>query len=157
MEAQQTHARRQIIEQRFGPYIVEAKEQWGELTIVLAREALLQVCRTLRDDPAFDYTMLVDLCGVDLGVEADPRFEVVYHLYSLTHRHRLRLKVRVREEEAVPSVIEIWPNANWYEREVYDMFGVRFEGHPELRRLLMPEEWEGHPLRKDYPLRGYRG
>jgi NADH-quinone oxidoreductase subunit C len=157
MEALKTPTRRHILEQRFGPYIVEVKEQWGEVTIVLAREALLQVCRTLRDDPAFDYKMLVDLCGVDRGVEADLRFEVVYHLYSLTHRHRLRLKVRVREEEAVPSVVEIWPNANWYEREVYDMFGVRFEGHPELRRLLMPEEWEGHPLRKDYPLRGYRG
>ncbi|GBC81122.1 NADH-quinone oxidoreductase chain 5 [bacterium HR10] len=157
MEGQEHQTRRHIFQQRFGPHIVEAKEQWGELTFVIAREALIEICQALRDDPAFDYKMLVDLCGVDRGVGADPRFEVVYHLYSLTHRHRLRLKVRVNEEEAVPSVTGIWPNANWYEREVYDMFGVRFEGHPELRRLLMPEDWEGYPLRKDYPLRGYRG
>jgi NADH-quinone oxidoreductase subunit C len=154
MEGHETQ--RAILEQRFGPHILEVKEQWGELTLVLAREALVSICEVLRDDPAFAYTMLVDICGVDRGVEADPRFEVVYHLYSFTHRHRLRLKVRVNEDEAVPTVTPIWPNANWYEREVYDMFGVRFEGHPELRRLLMPEDWEGYPLRKDYPLRGYQ-
>ncbi len=153
----EAHTVREIFEQRFGPHIREAKEEFGELTFVLAREALVEICRILRDDPAFEYKMLVDLCGVDRGVEADPRFEVVYHLYSLTHRHRLRLKVRVREGETVPTVTPIWPNANWYEREVYDMFGVRFDGHPELRRLLMPEDWEGYPLRKDYPLRGYPG
>jgi NADH-quinone oxidoreductase subunit C len=101
--------------------------------------------------------MLMDLTAVDYvkypGREDGPRFEVVYHLYSLEHNHRLRAKVRVDEDDAsVPSAVDLWPIANWMEREVWDMFGIRFEGHPDLRRLLMYEEFVGHPLRKDYPI-----
>ncbi len=104
-----------------------------------------------------DHTAVVALTAVDYlkfpGREDGPRFEVVYHLYSLTHNHRLRLKVRVDEDDAsAPSVVALWPIANWLEREAWDMFGVRFEGHPDLRRLLMYEEFVGHPLRKDYPI-----
>lgn len=146
-----------ILRERFGPQIVEISEPWGQATIVLTPEAIVPVAEFLRDDPALGYTMLTDLCGVDRGLSADPRFEIVYHLYSMSHHRRLRLKIRVREGERAPTVTGVWPNANWYEREVYDLFGVEFEGHPDLRRLLMPEDWDGYPLRKDYPLRGYRG
>lgn len=140
---------------RFGAEIVEWKEQWGELTVVVQRQAIERVCQFLRREPGLDYAFLASVTGVDLGPEADPRYEVVYHLYSLLHHHRLRLKVRLNDDEAVPTVTGVWKAANWYEREVYDLFGLKFEGHPDLRRILMPDDYEGHPLRKDFPLRGY--
>jgi NADH-quinone oxidoreductase subunit C len=124
---------------------------------VARRDALADLLGRCRDDEALAFDMLVDLTAVDYlrypGREDGPRFEVVYHLYSLRHQHRLRVKVRVDEDDAVvPTVTALWPIANWLEREVWDMFGIRFEGHPDLRRLLMYEEFVGHPLRKDYPI-----
>jgi NADH-quinone oxidoreductase subunit C len=118
---------------------------------------LRDVLAFCRDAGALAFDVLMDLTAVDYskfpGREDGPRFEVVYHLYSLAHNHRLRVKVRVDEDDpVVPTAVALWPIANWYEREVWDMFGVRFEGHPDLRRLLMYEEFVGHPLRKDYPI-----
>jgi NADH-quinone oxidoreductase subunit C len=115
---------------------------------------VLALCR---DEPALAFDMLMDLTAVDYltypGREDGPRFEVVYHLYSLAHNHRVRIKTRVDEDDAVvPSAVGLWPSANWFEREVWDMFGVRFSGHPNLMRLLLYEEFVGHPLRKDYPI-----
>jgi NADH-quinone oxidoreductase subunit C len=123
-----------------------------EVTFTVEREAIERVCRFLKEDPDFQYTFLADLCGVDWLGKQEPRFEVVYNLYSIPRADRIRLKVRVPDETEVPSVSGIWPTANWHEREVFDMFGVRFAGHPDLQRILMPEDWEGHPLRKDYPV-----
>jgi len=110
-----------------------------------------------RDEPSLGFAMLTDLTAVDYlkypGHADGPRFEVVYHLYSLAHNHRLRLKVKVDEDDpVVPTAVDLWPIANWLEREVWDMFGVRFADHPDLRRLLMYEEFVGHPLRKEYPI-----
>jgi NADH-quinone oxidoreductase subunit C len=111
--------------------------------------------RFLRDDEATAFEMLMDLTAVDLLGRGEPRFEVVYHLYSVARRHRLRVKVRVSETEpVVDSLTPVWPAANWMEREVWDLYGIRFAGHPDLRRLLLYEEFEGHPLRKDYPKTG---
>jgi len=143
------------LQRRFGDAVVETHEYRGDLTMVVARDALLAVLAHCRDDVAFD--VLMDLTAVDYlkfpGREDGPRFEVVYHLLSLAHNHRLRVKVRLDEDDAsVPSAVALWPIANWLEREVWDMFGVRFEGHPDPRRLLMYEEFVGHPLRKDYPI-----
>ncbi|RMG49980.1 MAG: NADH-quinone oxidoreductase subunit C [Acidobacteria bacterium] len=146
----------EILRNRFGPEIVEWKEQWGELTVVVKREAIVRICEFLRDEPGLEYNFLSSVTGVDLGVDANPRFEVVYHLYSIPQRHRIRLKVRVNEDQPVPTVTGVWKAADWYERETYDFFGVTFDGHPNLRRIMMPDEYEGHPLRKDFPLRGYR-
>jgi NADH-quinone oxidoreductase subunit C len=145
------------LDERFGPSLLERHAHRGDHTVVVAREALADVLRVCRDDPALAFDMLMDLTAVDYlkypGREDGPRFEVVYHLYSLPHNHRLRLKVRVAEDEpVVPSAVALWPIADWFEREVWDMFGVRFQGHPHLRRLLMYEEFVGHPLRKDYPV-----
>lgn len=142
---------------RFAGSIVEDHEQHGDHTIVVSRDALVDVLRHCRDAPMLAFDMLSDLTAVDYlkypGREDGPRFEVVYHLYSLAHNHRLRVKVRVEEDDAVvPSAVGLWAIANWLEREVWDMFGVRFEGHPDLRRLLLYEEFVGHPLRKDYPI-----
>jgi NADH-quinone oxidoreductase subunit C len=142
----------------FGELIVEAHDFRGDHTVVVKRSAIFDVLRFCRDDPALRFEVLMDLTAVDYltypGREDGPRFEVVYHLYSLTHNHRLRLKVRVEEEDAVVSTAtSLWPVANWFEREVWDMFGIRFAGHPDLRRLLMYEEFQGHPLRKDYPVK----
>jgi NADH-quinone oxidoreductase subunit C len=130
--------------------IVESHSLHGNETIVIRREDALPLFQALRDDPGFAFNLLVDLTAVDfLGRE--PRFEVVYHLYSLRLNHRLRVKIRVTEDEAwVPSVSSVWKAANWLEREVWDMFGIRFTDHPDLRRILMYEEFRGHPLRKDY-------
>jgi NADH-quinone oxidoreductase subunit C len=149
-----------ILEQvqgRFGASIVETHDHRGDHTAVVDRAAITDVLRYCRDEPALGFDMLSDLTAVDYakfpGREDGPRFEVVYHLYSITHNHRLRLKVRVDEDDAVvPSATPLWPIANWFEREVWDMFGIRFAGHPDPRRLLLYEEFVGHPLRKDYPI-----
>ena len=143
--------------ERFGAAIVETHAQRGDHTAVVTRAAIPDVLRVCRDDPALRFDLLMDLTAVDFltypGREDGTRFEVVYHLYSIPENHRLRLKVPVDEDDpVVPSAVPLWPIANWLEREVWDMFGIRFDGHPDLRRLLLYEEFEGHPLRKDYPV-----
>ena len=106
--------------------------------------------------PKRSFDFLADICGADRGVEEEPRFEVNYHLFSTTKHHRLRLKVLLNEEDThVPTVTGVWRTANWHERETFDLFGVIFDGHPDLRRILLPDDWQGHALRKDFPLRGY--
>ncbi len=139
---------------RFGDALLEATVWRHETTIRLAPETLVEVCRYLRDDPDLGFDFLSSVTGVDRLTlpENAPRFEVVYHLCSLQHKRRLRLKVRAADGQAVPSVTGVWESANWHEREVFDLFGVPFAGHPDLRRILMPDDWEGHPLRKDYPV-----
>jgi NADH-quinone oxidoreductase subunit C len=133
----------------------EAEADRGVFWINIPKEALLSVVTLLRDDPQLDYKMLSDLFGVDYP-DREKRFDILYNLYSLSRNRRVFLRVRVGENEPVPTVSGIFPNANWAEREVYDLFGVPFEGHPDLRRILMPDDWDGHPLRKDYPLIGKR-
>jgi len=123
----------------------------GDATALVARERLPDVLAFLRDDPELEFEMLSDVCAVDY-LPREPRFEVVYHLYSVAHNHRVRVKVQVDEHDpVVPSVVPLYASANWMEREVWDLYGIRFEGHPDLRRILLYEEFEGHPLRKDYP------
>jgi NADH-quinone oxidoreductase subunit C len=123
-----------------------------QLTVHVSRDDLPAVARALRDRPDLRFDLLVDLAAVDF-LPREPRFEIVYMLVSIEHRARLRLKVRLNGADAhVSSVSNVWPAANWLEREVWDLFGVVFDGHPDPRRLLMPEDWEGFPLRKDYPV-----
>ena len=140
------------LSQAFPGAILDVATFRDEVTITVEREAIVPICRVLRDDPDLRYDFLADLCGVDWLGKREPRFEVVYHLYSVPRADRIRVKVRVLDGTEVPSVTGVWPTANWHEREVFDMFGIRFAGHPDLRRILMPENWEGHPLRKDYPV-----
>ena len=144
----------QRLREQFAEALLEVKLWRNETTVVLDPRALIKICRFLRDDPDLAFDFLSDVTGVDrLKLpQSSPRFEIVYHLYSLPHKRRLRLKVRVDEGETVPTVTGVWETANWHEREVYDLFGVSFDGHPDLRRILMPDDWEGHPLRKDYPV-----
>lgn len=131
--------------------VLESAEFRGELALVVKKEDIVPVCRFLRDDPEVSFNFLSDLTAVDrLGREA--RFDVIYNLYSIQKNHRVRLKVRAGEDETVPSVTSVWSNANWFERELFDLFGIEFDGHPDLRRILMPDDWVGHPLRKDFPL-----
>lgn len=141
----------------FDPQAIEEAQSFrGELTLFVRRQSLRRLCEFLRDAPDLSFQFLADLTALD-RYPAGPRFEVVYHLLSYQSLVRLRLKVRVGGEDAVvDSVVPIWPGANAFEREVYDLFGIRFAGHPDLRRILMPDDWEGHPLRKDYPTEGYR-
>lgn len=135
--------------EKFGDAVVERNEFRGDETCVVKREKLVDVCKYLRDEMKFD--MMTDLCGADYPGRAE-RFEVVYHLYSVDKGKRLRLKVRLTENDAVvPSLCEIWKAANWFEREAYDLFGIHFDGHPNLKRILCHHEFEGHALRKDYP------
>jgi NADH-quinone oxidoreductase subunit C len=144
------------VRQKFPQAIVETVEYRDEQTIVLKPEELVTVCNYLQKD--LQYNFLSSVTAVDWP-ERIPRFDVVYHLLSIPHQCVLRLKVRVgqrREEHpAVPTVVGVWPSANWYEREVYDLFGITFAGHPDLRRILMPMDWTTYPLRKDYPLTGF--
>jgi NADH-quinone oxidoreductase subunit C len=136
--------------------VAEAAEARGELTVVAHRSHVRRVCEFLRSDTEMQFALLCDITGVD-RYPVEPRFELNYHLVSLKRRERLRVKTRVGlGHPSVESVTSVWPTANWHEREIFDLFGVRFEGHPDLRRILMPEDWEGHPLRKDYPVEGYR-
>jgi NADH-quinone oxidoreductase subunit C len=120
-------------------------------TIYVPAGRLVPTCRALRDTPSLRFDFLADVIGVDY-LPREPRYEVVYHLVSIANRLRLRLKVRVPDGGSIPTVHRVWPAANWHEREVWDMFGIFVEDHPDLRRILMPEDWEGHPLRKDYPV-----
>jgi NADH-quinone oxidoreductase subunit C len=142
------------LKERFGDAVQELSEAHGELTLVVSREQIVAICRLLKDDPGLQYNLLMDMAGVDyLGRE--PRFEVVYHLYSIPHNTRLRLKIRVPEDDlVVPSVTPVWSTANWHEREAFDMLGIQFAGHPDLRRIYMPDDYPGHPLRKDFPILG---
>jgi NADH-quinone oxidoreductase subunit C len=144
----------QRLRERCSDDVLDVQQVRHETTVLLSSGGLLRACRFLRDDPDLAFDLLGSVTAVDrLKLpESSPRFEVVYHLYSLAHKRRLRLKVRVHDGQAVPSVTGVWETANWHEREVFDLFGVRFEGHPDLRRILMPDDWEGHPLRKDYPV-----
>jgi NADH-quinone oxidoreductase subunit C len=126
----------------------------GELTLTTSRERIVPLLRHLRDDPQYKFICLLDICGVDWP-ERRERFEVVYHLLSPTINQRIRLKLTTDELTPVPSACAVYPSADWYEREAWDMFGILFEGHPDLRRLLTDYGFEGHPLRKDFPLTGY--
>jgi len=120
-------------------------------TVYVPADRLVDACTALRDTPSLRFEVLVEVTAADY-LPRQPRFEAVYHLLSISNRQRLRVKVRVDGEGTVPTVQTIWPSAGWLEREMYDMFGIVVEGHPDLRRLLMPEDWEGHPARKDYPV-----
>jgi NADH-quinone oxidoreductase subunit C len=125
-----------------------------EHTIRIVREHLLEVARFLKEDPDYGFNFLSDLCGVDY-MGREPRFEVVYHLYSMEHKHRLRVKVSLAESDLkIPSVTPVWKTANWHERECFDLVGIIFTDHPDMRRILTPEGFTDHPLRKDFPLRG---
>jgi len=127
-----------------------------EMTIFVDRSDIREACALLRDNPECPFNFLSDVTCVD-WYPSEPRFEVVYHLLSISKKERVRLKVRLNSSSpTVDSITPVWPSANYFEREVYDLFGVRFAGHPYLRRIMMPENWEGHPLRKDYPVEGYR-
>jgi NADH-quinone oxidoreductase subunit C len=139
----------------FRPEAILATEEFrGSTSILVRKEDLVAVCEFLKSDPALAFAMAIDITAVDYDRPED-RFEVVYHLYSLQHTTYVRLKVRVDENDlTVPSVAGLWASANWHERETYDMFGIKFTGHPDLRRMYMPEEFEYHPLRKDFPLMG---
>jgi NADH-quinone oxidoreductase subunit C len=126
----------------------------GELTLEIAPERIVSVCGFLKHDQGF--VRLSSVTAVDRD-PSEPRFEVVYHLHSIEHNERVRLKCRVSgENPEIDSVTSVWRSADWYEREVFDLFGIRFAGHPDLRRIMLPEDWEGHPLRKDYPITGSR-
>ncbi len=137
----------EALKERFGDAVLDVAHFRGEVTVVVARDALLDICRYLKDDLGYNY--LSDLTCVD-WLDRRPRFDVAYHITSLNAWIRFRLKVQVNDGESVPTVIPVWAAANWAEREVWDLFGVTFEGHPDLRRIQMPEGWIGHPLRKDY-------
>jgi NADH-quinone oxidoreductase subunit C len=133
-----------------------AKFDRAELTIVVKRAAIREACAILRDDPPLQFNFLADITAVD-WYPNEPRFDVVYHLLSIPRHKRVRLKVKLAGDDPnLESITSVWPSANFFEREVYDLFGVRFPDHPNLRRIMMPEDWEGHPLRKDYPVEGYR-
>ena len=134
--------------------IEEADMRLGELTLVARPDSIVKVLTYLRDAPACQFKMLVDLCGVDYP-ERSRRFDIVYILLSLRHNMRIRVKVRADEETVVPSVVSVFSSANWYEREAWDLYGVAFSDHPDLRRLLTDYGFDGHPLRKDFPLTGH--
>jgi NADH-quinone oxidoreductase subunit C len=134
---------------------VVALSYWvGDWTIIAPAAKVLDVVRHLRDAPDASFDLLSDLTATDWPPRAEGRFDVIYCLYSTRHRHRVRVKVKVADQQPLASVTSVWPGANWLEREVYDMFGVNFTGHPDRRRILMPEDWQGFPQRKDYPLEG---
>jgi len=141
------------LKEKFADSHLEVAIFRGEVTVTVSKEEILEICKFLHSDSDLQYHLLTDLCGLDFFPET-PRFGVVYHLCSLKGNQRLRVKARVGETESIPSVESIWKVANWYEREAYDLFGIRFENHPDLRRILLWEGYEGHPLRKDYPAEG---
>jgi len=143
-----------LLKERFPQAVAEISEFRGDVTAVVDRTAIVDVCQYCHDTAGFEFNLLSDICGIDY-LPQTPRFGIAYVLYSLSCNQTLRLKVFVPEEDpVVPTVTGVWPSANWQEREVWDMFGIKFDGHPDMRRILLPFDWTGHPLRKDYPL-GY--
>jgi NADH-quinone oxidoreductase subunit C len=148
------HSYVELLRAKDPTWVVEVIDAHQEVSAVVPREFIVDACRLLKDERQFD--MLADLCGADRGPEEEPRFVVNYHLFSTKHHDRIRLKVRVDEADPhIPTVTGLWKTANWHERETYDMLGIIFDGHPDLRRILLPSDFDGHALRKDYPLRGY--
>lgn len=149
---------RNKLREKFGEQIEEFSQHRNELTMRIAREAIVDVMIVLRDDSAFQFDVLSYMTGVDYSLLGrDVRFDVVYHLYSTKLTHRLRVKAAVPEDDpVVDSVFPVWRVANFQEREAYDFFGIIFQGHPDLRRIMLPDDWEGHPLRKDFPLGGVK-
>ena len=140
---------------QFGEKIITVEERGGSAipSVIVDKSKILEALFFLKSDPDCSFDMLTDLFGVD-NYKEKPRFELIYFLNSIKHKIRLAVKVGVEEGEAVPSASGIWKAAEWFEREIYDMFGIRFEGHPDLRRILLDEEFDGHPLRKDFPVEG---
>jgi len=139
--------------ERYGEDVLDRHDAHGDDTAIVRADRFVELMRFLRDDDLTRFEMLTDLTAVDYLGKREPRFEVVYHLYSLSMNHRLRVKVQVEEEDPrVPSVMDVWRSAYWMEREAFDLYGVKFDGHPDLRRVLLYEQFEGHPLRKDYEM-----
>ena len=139
---------------RLGPALVSSRVALGELSIEVDRKQLIPTLELLRDDPNCRFGCLIDICGVDYP-DREQRFDVVFHLLSPWHNRRLRVRVKTDEETPVPSAVRVFAAANWFEREAYDLYGILFSGHPDLRRLLTDYGFEGHPLRKDFPLTGF--
>jgi NADH-quinone oxidoreductase subunit C len=136
--------------------VAEVIEFRGETTIVVPRNVLRAAAERCREDVALQFNLLTDATCVD-RFPMEPRFELNYHLVSIPLRQKIRLRVRLSgDDPVVDSLVPVWPGANWLEREIFDLFGIRFNGHPDLRRILLPDDWEGYPLRKDYPVEGYR-
>lgn len=142
------------IESQLGDALASAEIAFGELTLVTSTSKVMAVLKFLRDDQLCRFIQMMDLCGVDYP-ERTKRFDVVYHLLSMHANQRVRVKVPVAEEQTIPSVIDVYPCANWFEREAFDMYGIQFENHPDMRRLLTDYGFEGYPLRKDFPLTGH--
>lgn len=145
----------QYIAEKAGPLVIGHHITFGELTLNVAPKDIVEVLTFLRDDGQCKFEILIDICGVDWPARAE-RFDVVYHLLSPWLNQRVRVKLYVDDETPVPSAVEVFPAANWYEREAYDMYGIVFSGHPDLRRLLTDYGFQGYPLRKDFPLTGYQ-
>ena len=141
------------LQEKFPASVLEVKTFRDEVNVTVQKKDIFEICKFLYSDPDLQYQMLTDLCGVGFLPES-PRFEVVYLLYSMRNQQRLRLKIKVGESESVSSVESIWKAADWLEREVYDLFGIPFDNHPDLRRILLWDDYEGHPLRKDFPVEG---
>ena len=145
------------LKNRFATEILESGEFRDELTVVVPKERIVDVLRFLKEDEELQFDLLADVCGIDMYTP-EKRFGVIYNLYSLKYKHRIRLKVFTEEEDPkVPTVTGVFGTANWHERETFDMFGIIFDGHPDLRRVYMPDDFEYHPLRKDFPLMGIPG
>jgi len=148
-----------MIEEKFTGQVLETMAYAGQVAVSLKKDLIKDICLFLRDEPTLKMDHLADLTAVDYSRypgDKGPRFEVVYNLISTVYRHRIRLKIRVPEEDPrVDTVSSVWHTADWHERETYDLMGIKFDGHPDLRRILLTEDWEGHPLRKEYPLKGF--
>lgn len=141
------------LQEKFPNSILEVSPFRGEVSVTVPKREIFEICKFLHSDPDLQYHLLTDLCGLDFFPQT-PRFGIVYLLYSLKNNQRLRVKTRVGELESISSVESIWKVANWYEREAYDLFGITFENHPDLRRIMLWDGYEGHPLRKDFPVEG---
>tara|TARA_B100000315_G_scaffold142152_1_gene131178 strand:+ start:5292 stop:5786 length:495 start_codon:yes stop_codon:yes gene_type:complete len=145
----------QKLKKKFGDAIIDSHSFRGDDTIIIKKHSVLDVCRFLKEDKDLDFNFMMDLTAVDYlnQKDHDERFEVVYHFYSLNHNHRIRVKAPVSEKDCtIDSIVALWIGANWFEREAYDMYGIKFNDHPDLRRILLYKEFEGYPLRKDYPI-----